>query len=124
MLYALCSLPACTPTPYRQGESLYITHCASCHIDDGLGLRGVIPPLAGADYIARDSAAMACIIRNGLQGEIVVNGTTYNEPMEGLPQLSDFQIANIINYINTAWGNDFGFVTLPEVRRRLEACAE
>jgi mono/diheme cytochrome c family protein len=117
-------LPACSPTPYRQGESLYVTHCASCHIDDGLGLRGVIPPLAGADYVARDPAAIACIIRNGLEGEIVVNGTTYNEPMEGLPQLSDFQIANIINYINTAWGNDFGFVTLPEVRRRLEDCTE
>ncbi len=116
-------LPACTPSPYRQGESLYKTHCASCHMDDGLGLRGVIPPVAASDYIARDPAYMACIIRYGLAGEIVVNGTVYNQPMEGIPQLSEFQIANIINYINSSWGNDFGFVSMPQIQRQLEGCA-
>ena len=109
---------------YRQGESLYKTHCASCHIDDGLGLRGVIPPLTGSDYLARDPAHTACIIRNGLQGEITVNGINYKEPMAAIPQLSDFQIANIINYINSAWGNDLGYVSVPEIRKRLEECGE
>lgn len=109
---------------YRQGESLYKTHCASCHIDDGLGLRGVIPPLAGSDYLARDPTRTACIIRNGLQGEIIVNGITYKEPMAAIPQLSDFQIANIINYINSAWGNELGYVSVPEIRKRLEECGE
>ncbi len=93
-------------------------------MDDGLGLRGVIPPLAGADYLARDPAATACIIRYGLQGEIVVNTKTYNQPMEGISQLSEFQIANIINYINSAWGNNYGYVSVPEVRQRLAACAQ
>lgn len=109
---------------YPQGESLYKTHCASCHIDDGLGLRGVIPPLAGSDFLARDPAYTACIIRNGLQGEITVNGMTYKEPMAAIPQLSDFQIANIINYINSAWGNELGYVSVPEIRKRLEECGD
>ncbi len=114
---------ACNRNPYPQGEALYAAHCASCHMDDGQGLRGVIPPLAGADYVADDPVEMACIIRNGLQGEIAVNGVTYNEAMAAIPQLTEFQIANIINYINSAWGNDYGYVSMPEIRRRLEACS-
>jgi len=124
-LLAVMMLWACeNQQSYRQGESLYKTHCASCHIDDGLGLRGVIPPLAGSDYLARDPAGTACIIRNGLQSEITVNGITYKEPMAAIPQLSDFQIANIINYINSAWGNDLGYVSVPEIRKRLVGCEE
>ncbi len=124
LLLCLAAEQACHRQPYPQGQALYQTHCASCHMDDGLGLRGVIPPLANADYIARDPAAMACIIRYGLQGEVVVNAKTYNQPMEGIPQLTEFQIANIINYINSAWGNDYGYVSVPEVRQRLAACAQ
>ncbi len=122
MLMSFGLLAGCRQNPYRQGQSLYQTHCASCHMDDGQGLRGAIPPLAGADYVARDPAAMACIIRKGLEGEIMVNGTAYNEPMAAIPQLTEFQIANIINYINTAWGNDYGYVSVPDIRKRLEVC--
>ena len=113
---------ACQKKPFPQGEALYRTHCASCHMDDGLGLRGVIPPLAGADYVARDPATIACIIRNGLKDSIRVNGIVYSEPMAGIPKLTEFQIANIINYINSAWGNDFGYVPMPEIRQRLLDC--
>ncbi len=113
---------ACQKKPFPQGEALYRTHCASCHMDDGLGLRGVIPPLAGADYVAKDPAGMACIIRNGLADSISVNRIMYSEPMAGIPQLTEFQIANIINYINSAWGNDFGYMPMPEIRQRLLDC--
>ena len=30
------------------GQRLYTTHCANCHMDNGQGLRQLIPPLAGA----------------------------------------------------------------------------
>lgn len=124
LLLCLAAALACHRQPYPQGQALYQTHCASCHMDDGLGLRGVIPPLAGADYLARDPGAAACIIRHGLQGEIVVNAKAYNQPMEGIPQLTEFQIANIINYINSAWGNNYGYVSVPEVRQRLATCGQ
>jgi mono/diheme cytochrome c family protein len=112
----------CQKNPFPQGEALYRTHCASCHMDDGLGLKGIIPPLAGADYVARDPAAVACIIRNGISDTIRVNGAIYSEPMQAIPQLTEFQIANIINYINIAWGNDYGYVSMPEIRQRLGEC--
>ncbi len=114
---------ACGETHYHQGEALYRANCASCHMEDGSGLAQLYPPLAQADYIREDPVATACIIRYGLQDTIVVNGVTYRQPMNGIRELSDFQITNIINYINQAWGNDYGEVTLAQVRERLEECA-
>lgn len=109
--------------PFRQGEILYNNFCANCHMADGSGLKGLIPPLAGADYVEADPARTACIIRYGLEDTIVVNDTSYTQPMAGIDKLSDFEITNIINYINQAWGNDYGYTTFDEVKARLDSCA-
>lgn len=114
----------CEDRTHAQGEVLYQYYCANCHMDDGTGLRGNIPPLANADYIKTDPVRMACIIRNGLVGEIVVNGKSYNNPMAGYPELNQYQIANIINYINQAWGNDFGFSNPREIEAALRGCTK
>ena len=116
------SIWSCQQEPYQQGKVLYTTHCENCHMADGTGLGGNIPPLAGADYLASEQELISCIIRNGQAGQIVVNGVTYDEEMPGVPDLTDFQIANIINYINHAWGNDYGFVKVEDIRTELENC--
>jgi mono/diheme cytochrome c family protein len=112
----------CGNPPFAQGQNLYLTYCANCHMEDGTGLGGNIPPLARADYLAENQDQLACIIRYGQKDTIVVNVRQYSEVMEGIPQLTEFQIANIINYINQAWGNDFGFVKVEDLRSQLEAC--
>jgi mono/diheme cytochrome c family protein len=113
---------SCDSNPYKQGKILYENFCANCHMDDGTGLPGNIPPLADSDYLKEDPLRAACIIRYGQEEEIVVNGKVYNQPMEAVPQLSDFEIANVINYINHAWGNDYGFVKLEDIQKRLNDC--
>lgn len=115
-------LSNCADDTFRQGESLYNTHCENCHQSDGKGLGALIPPLAQADYLEKNQDKIACIIRYGYADTMVVNGTAYPPPMLGIETLSDFQITNIINYINHAWGNDYGFAKLEDVRRALEAC--
>lgn len=112
----------CQQEPYKQGKSLYNIHCENCHMADGTGLGGNIPPLAESDYLANNQPLLSCIIKYGQNGQIVVNGTTYEEPMPGVAALSEFQIANIINYINHAWGNDYGFVKVEDIRAQLENC--
>ncbi len=119
----MLSLESCNDNPYKQGKMIYDSQCANCHMDDGSGLKGNIPPLANADYIADDPYLMACIIKHGVEGEVVVNGVTYNQPMAGIEEITDFQITNVINYINNAWGNDYGLAKVQEVRKRLEECA-
>ncbi len=117
-------LYSCQDNPYQQGQILYQNFCANCHMDDGSGLAGNIPPLAQADYVRENQDKLACIIRYGMEGEIVVNGTSYNNPMEGIPQLTEFEIANVINYINHAWGNDYGYVPMQDIRAALEDCEQ
>lgn len=125
LLFSVCfAVLSCERKPYRQGEILYQNFCANCHMDDGSGLAGNIPPLAGADFVRQNQDQMACIIRYGLEGGVVVNGIAYQNPMAGIPQLSEFEIANIINYINQAWGNDYGYLPLKDVRESLEGCGK
>jgi mono/diheme cytochrome c family protein len=115
---------ACKSTRNAQGEWLYGQYCANCHMESGQGLRGVIPPLAGADYLSREREQIACIIRYGQQGPIRVNGREYNQLMPGVENLNAVEITNIINYINQAWGNDLPYFPLDSVKAGLDACSE
>lgn len=119
LVLVLCN---CNSKKYEHGEILYTNFCSSCHMDDGTGLVGNIPPLAGTDYLAKHQDRLACIIRYGIDEEIVVNGKTYSQVMEGIDQLSDAEITNVINYINTAWGNQLPFVPITEVQKGLKNC--
>ncbi|MEX0965776.1 MAG: cytochrome c [Bacteroidia bacterium] len=108
----------------NQGEQLYSIYCQNCHGSEGEGLRQLIPPLAGADFLQQHQENLPCIIMYGMDGEILVNEKRYNQPMPPNPDLEPIEVANIINYINSAWGNDFGFVPLSEVERQLKNCRE
>lgn len=113
---------SCNLETYYQGHSIYDSVCANCHMEDGTGLKGVIPPLAGSDYLKNNMLDVACIIRYGQEGEITVNGKKYNQPMAAISYLTDTEIANIINYINNAWGNDYGIVPFKDLRNKLKEC--
>ena len=123
-LAAVVAFASCGKKGYRQGEALYRQYCANCHMEDGTGLQGIIPPLAGSDYLRKNPTATACIIRYGLDAPVTVNGRTYDQPMAGIPKLNEFDIANIINYIHHSWGNDLGYFPLEKVRSALDTCAE
>ena len=111
---------ACGQTEHLQGKALYVTHCNNCHLEEGQGLRALIPPLAGADYLAQHPKETVQGIRRGMNGPMIVNGVTYDHEMPGNKELTEFQIVNIMNYINTAWGNDYPLVTVAEVRTWLD----
>jgi mono/diheme cytochrome c family protein len=107
---------------FPQGKILYENFCANCHMEDGSGLEGVIPTLVNADWVRENQLAIPCAIRYGMAGEITVNGRVYNAEMPGAPKLHEFEITNIINYINTSWGNDIPLLKHEQVREQLEAC--
>lgn len=108
---------------YSDGEIIYKKYCASCHMDDGTGLPGLIPPIAGADFLAKNRAELPCIIRYGLDKSIEVNGKNYGgQAMQGIPNLKDVEITNVLNWINTHLSNDNKIYSLPEVRDYLFNC--
>ncbi|MEM6931368.1 MAG: cytochrome c, partial [Myxococcota bacterium] len=69
------------PSLMARGAEVYGAYCATCHQADGNGLAGLYPPLAGSGSYYGDAANHANIIVNGLNGEIVVQGVTYNGAM-------------------------------------------
>lgn len=99
---------------YSAGEEVYNTVCTACHQADGKGLPGAFPPLAESDYLMADRERAIKQVINGSEGEIVVNGETYNSVMP--PQgeaLTDQQIADVLNYVYHSFGNN-GDMTTPE----------
>ena len=104
----------------ERGKSVYNDMCITCHLADGKGVPKAFPPLASADYL-RDNQDKSIIgIKNGMSGEMVVNGITYNSVMAPLG-LSNEEVADVMNYINNSWGNDYGkFLTTEDVTETLK----
>jgi mono/diheme cytochrome c family protein len=88
---------------YKRGQMLYDDFCVRCHLPDGTGEAGLIPPLAGADFLQHIQATVHSI-KYGLHGPITVNGVKYNSSMAPMGLEND-EIADITNYILNSWGN-------------------
>lgn len=113
----------CNDSPYKQGKMYYDSYCGNCHMDNGEGLKGIIPPLSKVDILSKNRQDLPCMIRRGVKGDITVNGVVYNQQeMPPLPQLTEFEITNILNYIGTSWGNTEKLFTVEEVREGLNKC--
>lgn len=90
----------------------YILHCSGCHRDDGMGtVIGGIPAFPGSvGYIAGSDLGRTYMLH--------VPGVISNN-------LSDAEVAGVLNYILDNWGGDSPHFTTAEVtRRRAEPVAD
>lgn len=103
---------------YIGGKELYEQNCANCHQKDGKGLQSLYPPIAGSDYL-KDKEKVIYIIKNGLAGEILVNGKKYNQPMPANNQLTNLDIAEVVTYIYNEWHGETKITEVKEVEKVL-----
>lgn len=89
----------------ERGRQVYLQTCFVCHQTEGEGISGQIPPLAKSDYLATDPDRLVRIILQGMSGELVVNGKTYNGIMIPHNFLTDEQVANVLTYVRNSFGN-------------------
>lgn len=98
----------------KLGKNIYAQSCAACHQPDGTGVDGAFPPLAKSDWLNKDVSRSIGVVKNGLSGPIVVNGANYNSVMPALG-LNDEDIANVLTYVYSNWGNSGKVVTPKDV---------
>lgn len=108
---------------HASGKKLYATHCASCHGAEGEGLKQLIPPVNGVDYVVANSERLSCIIRYGVSGEMLVNGKEYTGHMLGLQKLEPDEIRDIVNMILVEWNGQEEGYSLKEIRAQIDGCA-
>jgi mono/diheme cytochrome c family protein len=101
------------------GELLFQQRCVSCHQPTGQGLPGTYPPLAGSEYATAANVAVPIrVLMHGIQGPIMVKGQRFEGvmPAYGLGvEMSDDEVASVLTYVRSAWGNTASAVTPQDV---------
>jgi mono/diheme cytochrome c family protein len=93
-----------------EGKRVFDLTCSVCHQPNGLGKEGTAPPLAGSDWVQASSGdRIVRIVLNGLTGPINVKGQEFNLTMLAWrDNYNDDQIAAVLTYIRSQWGNKGG----------------
>ena len=97
------------------GKRTFESNCMACHQSDGSGIAGVFPPLAKSDFLNADKKRAIRAVTSGLSGKISVNGKEYNGVMPA-QNLSDEDVANVLTFVYSSWGNSKQVVTPAQVR--------
>jgi cytochrome c oxidase cbb3-type subunit 2 len=105
-------------TTSGKGAEVYSSRCAGCHGADGEGSPGLFPPLKGDPVVtAEDPAQHITTVLFGLRGK-TIDGVAYPVAMPAHQSvLTDAEIAAVINYERTSWGNHARTVTAEDVGR-------
>lgn len=101
------------------GAAIY-ARCTPRHQATGAGIPGAFPPLAASSWVTGPVDRPIAILLHGLQGPLTVSGTTYNGVMmrygTGVT-MTDAELAAVLTYIRTSWGNRATPVTVADIAR-------
>jgi len=130
---AAAATPPASPAPaaggadlLAAGQRIYSTVCIACHQPTGQGLPPMFPPLAGSDWVnVNKPDRMIRIVLHGFTGPITINGKPFASPAPMMPPqggaLNDEQIAGVLTYVRSNFGNKAGPVTPDQVKAIREA---
>ncbi|WP_437290848.1 c-type cytochrome [Sorangium sp. So ce406] len=107
-----------TADDLAQGGKIYYRSCTSCHQARGEGKPGRYPPLVGTSWLLDDAETPIRLLLLGATGPMEVNGVVYNDVMPNLGvTLSDEEIALVLTYVRSSWGNSAPAITKDDVAR-------
>jgi len=86
------------------GKTLFAKNCAACHQASGKGIPGAFPALAGNSFVQGAPADVATVLLKGRGGMPDFSGS-----------LDDGEIAQVLSYVRTSWGNSAGPLNGDEV---------
>ena len=113
----VASEPAIAPDSLfsSRGGLGYTQFCADCHRPDGGGVKGMFPPLNGnPGIIAANPASLLHITLTGwATPQTEAHPRVYRMP--GFARLSDGEIAEILSFIRSSWGNQASAISPAQV---------
>lgn len=89
------------------GRALFAKNCAACHQADGRGIPGAFPALAGSGVVTGAPSELAEVLLKGRGGMPDFSGS-----------LDDDEIADVLSYVRSSWGNRAPAVTGAEIGAR------
>jgi mono/diheme cytochrome c family protein len=96
------------------GKKIYAVQCLNCHQADGMGSINFNPPLIGKAVLEDKKKLIEIVIKGQVNEEI--NGKTYQKGMPPNHELKDQEIADVLTYIRSSFGNKASAVKLSEVK--------
>jgi mono/diheme cytochrome c family protein len=102
------------------GRQVFKLNCEACHQATGQGLAGQFPALAGSEWVIGESPNRTIrIVLSAVAGPIDVKGDHFDST--AMPAwklvLNDEQVAAVVTFIRTEWGNKAGPVTPDQVKK-------
>lgn len=99
------------------GEKVFKKYCITCHMADGGGVPHMNPPLIQTSYVLGDKEDLIKIVLNGFDKKVEIEGETFTNKMPPLKTiLKDQQIADVLTYVRSSFGNKASAVTVAEVK--------
>lgn len=97
---------AITNPSQAKGADIYKNNCAQCHGDQGQGRAGIYPAMAGnrALLMDRPNNAVLSVLYGGFAPSTQGHARPFGMPPFML-ELSNAQIAQVLSYTRSAWGN-------------------
>ncbi|WP_275626739.1 cytochrome c [Pseudomonas sp. 273] len=101
----------------KAGAALYVDNCAACHRTDGKGYARVFPALAGNPVLqSADATSLIHIVLDGHTLPATATApSTFSMPGFAW-RLSDQQVAEVVNFIRSSWGNQAEAVDAGQVK--------
>lgn len=97
------------------GEIVYKQYCLSCHQANGSGVPKLNPPLKGTDWVLGDKTRLINVILKGLQN-VDIEDEPYDNVMPAHDFLTDQQIADVLTYVRSHFGNQASAIAPDEVK--------
>ncbi len=111
------TIPTESAAKEHPGKAVYNRYCLTCHQADGSGVPNMHPPLTPGSWVGKKPEELITILLKGLNGKIEVNGETYKNFMPSHARLTDEEIANVLSYVRSGFGNQFDPVTEEMVKK-------